>query len=58
MLGTLETVSAKDVMILLGCSLPTAYRKLKKIKNTKNDPNNAIITLKEFCDFYEIKKTA
>ncbi len=53
---SLQIVDAKVIMNLLGCSQATAYRKIQAIKKEKRNPDKAMITLTEFCEYYEIKK--
>ena len=55
--GSVKPITTKIVMQLLECSRPTAYRKIRTIKATKKNPQQAIITLEEFCNYYEIGQT-
>ena len=43
-----------QVKILLGCSHTTASKKLQQVRDVLGKKPESFITIKEFCDYWEI----
>lgn len=48
-------VYAADVVAMLGCSEPSAYRLIRKIRKNHNKPPKTPISVAEFCEFTALK---
>lgn len=44
----------KDVQKITGCSESTAGRKISLVKNTLGKRETQLLSIKEFCDFYDL----
>lgn len=45
-------INSSDIAALYGCSVRTGLRKIKKVKDVLNKPDD--ITIKEYCLFYKL----
>lgn len=47
-----EVIEARDIAIIRGATLRTAYRHISKVKENLNKTKDQVVTIKEFCFFY------
>ena len=47
----------KDIQKIYNCSPATATRKLKLVKDVLNKRKHHVVTLHEFCDYYDIPES-
>lgn len=49
-------LTAKDLVILTGCSDRSAQRTLKEMRDALGKPDHAVITIQEYCNYNMIDR--